>query len=35
MTTLVSSRNVGNLGMMFVSALVFAAVPVLMLVQSF
>jgi hypothetical protein len=35
MTTLVSSRNVGNLGMIFVSTLVFAALPIVMLVQSF
>ena len=34
MTTLVSSRNVGNFGMVFVNALVFAALPVLMLVHA-
>ncbi len=34
MTTFATSRTVGNLGMIFVSALVFAALPVVMLVHA-
>ena len=34
MTTLSASRNVGNLGMMFVYALTFAVLPAVMLVHA-